>query len=101
MELERSRLKFTALGFIDDINILAYGTSTASNCRALERAHELCELWARRHGAHFAPAKYELLYLARNDRRFDMTVAVCIGVVDKTPSPSVRVLEIQIDSKLK
>ena len=100
-ELERSRLKVTALGFIDDINILAYGTSTESNCRALERAHEMCELWARRHGAHFAPAKYELLHLARNDRRFDMTAAVCIGGVDKTPSPSVRVLGIQIDSKLK
>ena len=33
-ELERSRLKVTALVFIDDIILLAYGTSTASNYRA-------------------------------------------------------------------
>ena len=30
-----------------------------------------------------------------------MTAAVCIGGVDKKPSPSVRVLRIQIDSKFK
>jgi Reverse transcriptase (RNA-dependent DNA polymerase) len=38
----RSGVRTAGIGFVDDINILAYGPSTDSNCRQLERTHERC-----------------------------------------------------------
>jgi hypothetical protein len=32
----------TAIGFVDDINILTFSRSTEANCRVLERANEKC-----------------------------------------------------------
>jgi retron-type reverse transcriptase len=48
----------TAIGFVDDTNILTFSRSTEANCRFLERANEKCMAWARTHGATFAPEKY-------------------------------------------
>jgi retron-type reverse transcriptase len=48
----------TAIGFVDDTNILTFSRSTKANCRVLERANEKCMAWARTHGATFAPEKY-------------------------------------------
>lgn len=48
----------TAIGFVDDTNILTFSRSTEANCRVLERANEKCMAWARTHGATFAPEKY-------------------------------------------
>jgi hypothetical protein len=30
------------MGFVDDSNILAFGESTAANCKKLETAHNKC-----------------------------------------------------------
>lgn len=54
------------MAFVDDVNILAYSSSTEANCRTLERVHRACLKWAKRHGAEFAPSKYELIHLAKN-----------------------------------
>jgi retron-type reverse transcriptase len=45
----------TAIGFVDDTNILTFSRFTEANCRVLERANEKCMAWARTHGATFAP----------------------------------------------
>ncbi len=42
----RSGYKATAIGFMDDVNILAYSRSTEGNCRTLERVHAGCLAWA-------------------------------------------------------
>ncbi len=99
--LKRSRYKIIAIEFVNDINILTYETSTKSNCRALEKAHVECELWARRHEARFASTKYELMHLTRNHRRFNMTTIININEVIKKSFISMRVLEVQLDIKLK
>ena len=54
---ESSGTATSVLGFIDDVNILAYDTSTKENVRTLERLHKKCEAWARRHGSTFAPKR--------------------------------------------
>lgn len=54
----------SALGFIDNVNILAYNTSTEENLKILERLHNQCQRWACRHGSTFAPKKYKLIHLA-------------------------------------
>jgi Reverse transcriptase (RNA-dependent DNA polymerase) len=54
-----------AIGFVDDVNILASSHSTKENCRILKEMHEKCIGWARGHGARFVPDKYKLLHLSR------------------------------------
>lgn len=40
--LGSTNLPILPLGFADDINLLTFGDTTASNCKVLEQAHELC-----------------------------------------------------------
>ncbi len=88
-------------GFVDDTHLLAYGKSTAENCATLERAHTVCEEWARRHGACFAPAKYSLMHLAKKPRKHDMTLVPRIqGAGVLQPKASMRVLGVELDTRL-
>ncbi|KAI1000147.1 hypothetical protein K3495_g8053 [Podosphaera aphanis] len=41
----------SAVGFVDDTNILTWSDTTEENCRRLEKLHEKCELWAKSHGS--------------------------------------------------
>ncbi|KAI1001176.1 hypothetical protein K3495_g7023 [Podosphaera aphanis] len=52
----------TAVGFVDDTNILTWSNSTEENCRNLERYHGICEEWAKKHGVRFAPENYQLIH---------------------------------------
>ena len=91
----------SAIGFVDDANILAYGKSTEENCKTLEAIHRQCETWASRHGSVFAPTKYELIHLSRNPKRFNMTASINIASTEIEPKTDIRVLGLQIDTKLK
>ena len=92
--------RVTGLGFVDDVNILACGDSTEDNCHLLEKIHNDCLAWASRHGAAFAPQKYELMHLTRS-RKFNMSASVQLPGGPKAPSPTVRVLGVLLDSKLR
>ncbi|KAI1005378.1 hypothetical protein K3495_g2839 [Podosphaera aphanis] len=48
----------SAVGFVDDTNIITWSETTEENYRQLAQLHEVCLLWARRHGVKFAPEKY-------------------------------------------
>lgn len=96
LEAERT----TAMGFVDDTNILTYGDSTRSNCRKLEEAHQKCADWAKRHGAAFAPQKYQLIHFTRS-RRHDMTATIQITGFQQGPVPSLRLLGVWVDTKLQ
>lgn len=91
----------SALGFVDDVNILVWSQSTAKNCRILSAVHNRCLSWASRHGASFAPDKYELIHFSRARTRYDLTQALNLGHIIKQPSPSVRVLSLHLDTKLQ
>lgn len=64
------------MAFVDDVKILAYSTSTEENCQILEHIHEKCIQWANKHGAVFAPQKYELIHLARHPKRSNLQASV-------------------------
>ena len=98
---ERPGSKTSAIGFVDDVNILAYSTSTEENCKTLEKLHRECEKWAKRHGSVFAPQKYELIHFARNPKKFNMTKCVSITGNEVAPKPDIRVLGLQVDTRLK
>ena len=69
------------LGFIDDTNLITWSESAEQNCRRLTEAHQLCERWAERYGARFAPEKYQLIHFTRNRRtaREDLTNSITIN----------------------
>jgi hypothetical protein len=91
----------TAIGFVDDTNILTFSRSTEANCRVLERANEKCMAWASTHGATFAPEKYQLMHFTRRPKKFNMQATVRIPEFQNGPVPVMRLLEIHLDSKLK
>jgi hypothetical protein len=98
---EQSSRKMIVIEFVDDINILIYDINTINNCKLLEKMHEHCLLWNRRHEVAFASIKYELIHLTRNITKFDMQTTIKICDVVKQFFNHVRVLRIQIDNKLK
>jgi hypothetical protein len=93
--------RLSTCGFVDDTNMLAYSRTTEENCRILERAHTRCLDWAARYGASFAPEKYELIHLSRNPKRFNMQAQLQLGTVTKAPTPTIRVLGVWLDPRLR
>jgi exonuclease III len=94
-------LRTSSFGFVDDTHILTYGNSTERNCRILEETHKKCEEWSRTHGSKFAPKKYELIHFAKSPKGFNMQASIKIGETEKVATSHVRVLGVQVDSKLK
>lgn len=91
-----------AFGFVDDTNLISWGATAAENCRRLEAAHDKCIAWAKRHGAQFAPEKYQLIHFTRRrrDPSGDLASSVRIENTSVTPETTVKVLGVQVDSRL-
>ena len=86
-------------GFVDDVYLIAYNTSTETNCRTLEKAHQICFGWAQKYGALFAPKKYELIHLTRGLKRFNMEVRVDLNTYQILPKVELKILSMWIDCK--
>lgn len=91
----------SAVGFVDDTNILTFGRSTEENCRTLEGANEICIQWAKTHGATFAPEKYQLIHFTPRLKKFNLQATIRIPGFQGGPSPVVRILGVHLDSRLK
>jgi hypothetical protein len=89
------------LRFVDDVNILAYEKSIEENCKSLKIIHRVCKRWAIRHEIVFALIKYELIYLTRSSKRFNMTITINIDFITIFSKIDIRVLRLQVDIKLK
>ncbi len=98
---EALRIKIEVLDFINDINILVYDRFTEEICRTLSKAHDVCTKWARTHDATFASEKYKLTYFTRKSKRFDMTISIQIESSVIKSKSNVRVLEMQLNTKLR
>jgi hypothetical protein len=90
-----------SIGFVNDINILTYGKTTERNYQILSGVHAECERWARKHGAIFALKKYELMHLTRTLRKFNIAVNITVESRTITFKEHIRILGIQINTKLR
>lgn len=97
---DRQGASTSALGFVNDANILAYGKSTKENCWTLEMIHKKYKKLATKHGVVFDLAKYELIHLSQNPKRFNMAAAINIETNKIKPKADIWVLGLQIDTKL-
>ncbi len=99
--LKQSSRKMIVIDFVNNINIFIYDINTINNCKLLKKMHNHCLLWSRRHKVVFASIKYELIHLTKNIAKFDMQTLIKICDVVKQSFNHVRVLNMQIDNRLK
>ena len=103
-EFQRTQGDTLAFGFVDDTNLIAWSGSAAENCRRLTEAHDRCIAWAKRHGASFAPEKYQLMYFTRcrchNSADLASTVRVA-GHEATLQKTSMHILGVWVDPKLR
>lgn len=93
-------LRVSSSGFIDDVNIFTFGSSTEENCETLRQTHEDCLKWATQHGSKFAPAKYELVHLTRTPRKFKMDAALELPQATVHPKTAIKLLGLYLDTSL-
>ena len=98
---ESIRLRTSATGFVDDVNILTYSESTEQNCKKLAEIHEQCQKWARKHGSQFCPDKYELIHFSRTKKKFNMSAEVRLEGQSVGPKTDIRILGVRLDSALR
>ena len=89
-----------AVGYIDDVSILAVGPSAYRNCKTLKVIHSRAERWARQHGSRFAPTKYELVHFTRK-RTGNTSHPLRLPQATVEASPSCRYLGIEMDTTLQ
>jgi len=95
--------KIIGFGFVDDTNLVTWGSTAKENCRKLTAAHQQCEEWARENGAKFEPSKYQLIHFTRRRRhaREDLASSVQIGTHQVVPQEKeIRVLGVWLDPAL-
>ncbi|KAI0993834.1 hypothetical protein K3495_g14350, partial [Podosphaera aphanis] len=90
----------SSISFVDDTNLLTWSDSTEENCRTLEKLHKTCEGWAKKHGARFAPEKYQLIHFSRKTKRHNLQATLQIQGHETQPKPSIRILGIHLDPRL-
>lgn len=86
---------------MDDATVLAYGKNTEEDCKILGAIRKKCGRWAGRHGAVFAPTKYELIHLSRSHKKFNTAATISIETNVIKLKTDIGVLGLQIDTKLK
>jgi reverse transcriptase-like protein/retrotransposon-encoded endonuclease len=102
-EFQRVAGDTLGFGFVDDTNLITWGNSARENCRRLESIHDRCIAWAKRHGAVFAPDKYQLIHFTRSRRhdKEDLASTVRIeGQQAQVQDKEMRVLGVWVDPKL-
>jgi hypothetical protein len=98
---QKSSRRVAIVNFVNDINFLTYDIFTKQNCRTLKHFYKECETWNRRHDVVFASIKYKLIHLTRNHKKFNMQIELRIQEIQKLSALYVRVLNVQMNNKLK
>ena len=69
-----------AAGWIDDANIIMWGSSTEDNCRNLESIYTKYKDWEVMHTLKFNPDKYSLIHLLSKYKRVNLNCSVQLEV---------------------
>lgn len=93
------------IGYIDDVFMMAFGSSAAANCRTLTQAHQVAERWERTHASKFAPAKYQLAHFWRKHQsvpkpRGRLDVPLTIKGIEVEAKDSIKYLGVLLDTHL-
>jgi ribonuclease HI len=89
-----------ATGYIDDIAILRWGSSTKEACNGLEKAMQRAIVWAKRHASVFASSKFQLTHHTRRRQVADVDCHVQVEQTVIHPSESSKYLGVTLDTAL-
>ena len=90
-----------ALGYVDDVGIVTWSTTTKENCESLAKTHHKAQQWATKHASVFAPAKYQLTHHTRRTTEHQLDEQIKIGEIEVKPGATCRYLGLTIDTQLK
>ncbi len=93
-------LPASGIGFVDDMNALAFGKSKEENSRTLQSVHERCLDWAKKHRALFAPDKYILVHFTKAKTKHNTSCPLVLPASTLYRSPTARVVGVIFDKKL-
>ncbi len=93
-------LPASGIGFVDDVNALAFGKSTEKNCRTLQTVHERCLDWARKHEVSLAPNEYIFVHFTEARTKHNTSCSLLLPASTLYSSPSACVLGVILDKKL-
>jgi hypothetical protein len=91
-------LPISSIGFVDDVNILAFGKSTEETCSTLNEMHRRCLRWGEMHGASFALEKYALVHFHKKKMNIPTTLLI-LPPTTLIPSQHARVSGLIYNSK--
>jgi hypothetical protein len=80
----RPNLGVYTIGFIDNLNLLAYSKSTEQNCATLGQIYERYLNWASRYRIKFAPYKYELIYFTTVRKKYNLQATINVTILHMT-----------------
>lgn len=98
---QQSKVTVSGLGFVDGTSVLAHKKSTAETCQQLDDVHKKLMECAKRHGAKFAQEKYELMHMTCLPKHHNMTRTLMIEGSQIEVKTDIKVLGVQVNSKLK
>jgi hypothetical protein len=90
----------SGIGFVDEVNALAFSQSTGDCCRTLQSLHEHFLEWARKHGAFFAPKLCILVHFTKARRKHNTTCHLTMPSTNIFPISFACVLGIILDKKI-
>ena len=90
----------TAVGWIDDANIIAWGDTTEENCGNLEAIYAKCKNWEETHASKFNPTKYSLVHMTSKYKKANMDCSVRLEGQEVKPVPRCRIFGLILDTKL-
>jgi hypothetical protein len=97
--LLRDQASLIAVGFTDNLNLLAFGKDTQATHWYLKGTWQIYSQWARTQGIEFAPEKSKLVHLTRT--HIAPMIPVHLDQQTITPVQEARFLGVWIDCKLK
>jgi hypothetical protein len=81
----------SGMGFVDNVNALAFSKTTEDNCITLRSVNECCLEGAKRHGASFASEKYILVHFTKARTKHNTSCLLTFPPFTISPNLSARV----------
>jgi hypothetical protein len=76
------------------VNILTYRSLTERNYKVLSEIYYNYAKWAETHGAKFTPEKYEVLYLTRVRKKFNLEATLTLEGIQINIKTYIRLLRV-------
>jgi hypothetical protein len=89
-----------AIGYIDNVAIMATGNTTKESCDKLATAFTIADQWAQKHAFIFAPEKFQFIYFIRS-KTTDINQMLSTTWEEITPKLTCKYLEITLNTRLK